>query len=127
MVRGDIARAAVKRPVLPRSGSTGPAAFRSRPAGTPALHRGCASSTVRPVVDVLLDAGAPVDPMDQWGNAPLWRAVFNAKGDPQIVRRLVQAGADPEKHNNAGRTPRQLTSMIANHDTTGPFAGTESG
>ena len=24
------------------------------------------------------------------GNTPLWRAVFNAKGDPRIVRRLVQ-------------------------------------
>ena len=70
---------------------------------------------------MLLDAGAPVDPVDAWGNTPLFRAVFNAKGDPAIVRRLVSAGADPDHVNASGRSPRALAGMIANYDTSGFF------
>jgi ankyrin repeat protein len=70
---------------------------------------------------VLLDAGAPVDPVDAWGNTPLSRAVFNAKGDPAIVRRLVSAGADPDVANASGRSPRELAGIIGNYDTAGFF------
>jgi ankyrin repeat protein len=73
------------------------------------------------VVEVLLDAGAPVDPVDAWGNTPLSRAVFNAKGDPAIVRRLVSAGADPDVANASGRSPRELAGIIGNYDTSGFF------
>lgn len=58
---------------------------------------------------------------DQWGNTPLWRAVFNANGDPLLVRLLVRAGADPDLENASSRTPRQLASTIANYDTSGYF------
>jgi uncharacterized protein len=93
--------------------------------GFTAPHFACQQN--RPdVAEVLLDAEAPVDPVDQWGNTPLFRAVSNAKGDPRIVHRLVRAGADPDKENASGRTPRQLASMIANYDTTGYFDGTGS-
>jgi ankyrin repeat protein len=73
------------------------------------------------VVEVLLDAGAPVDPVDAWGNTPLHRAVFNATGDPSIVRRLVSAFADPDLANASGRSPRELAGIIANYDTSGYF------
>jgi ankyrin repeat protein len=69
------------------------------------------------VVEVLLDAGAPVDPVAAWGNTPLSRAVFNAKGDPAIVRRLVSAGADPDVANASGRSPRELAGIIGNYDS----------
>ena len=93
--------------------------------GFTALHFACQQNRLD-VTEVLLDAGAPVDPRDQWGNTPLWRAVFNANRDPRVVRRLVLAGADPDKANAAGKTPRDLVEMIANYDTTGYFDGAES-
>ena len=88
--------------------------------GFTALHFACQQNRLE-VAAALLAAGAPVDPGDQWGNTPLSRAVMNTKGDPRIVRMLVEAGADPDKANASGRTPRQLADMIANYDTTGYF------
>lgn len=84
------------------------------------LHFACQENRLE-VAEILLDAGAPVDPQDRWGNTPLFRAVFNAKGDPGIVRRLVEAGADPDKENFSDERPRKLASMIANYDTSGYF------
>jgi uncharacterized protein len=73
------------------------------------------------VVQVLLEAGAPLDARDACGNTPLFRAVFNAKGDPTIVRRLVEAGADPDLVNETGQSPRGLAEIIENYDTSGYF------
>ena len=88
--------------------------------GFTALHFACQQN--RPeVAQALLDAGAPVDPVDQWGNTPLCRAVFNAKGDPRIVRTLVNAGADPDQENFSGSSPRQLALLIGIYDTSGYF------
>lgn len=88
--------------------------------GFTALHLACQQN--RPdVAQMLLLAGAPVDPQDQWGNTPLWRAVFNAKGDPRIVRTLVKAGADPDRENLSGSSPRKLAGLIGNYDTSGYF------
>lgn len=84
------------------------------------LHFACQQYRLD-IVDVLLGVGAPVDALDAWGNTPLFRAVFNANGDPSIVRRLVAAGADPDKPNASGRTPRELASTIANCDTSHYF------
>ncbi|GAA1559321.1 ankyrin repeat domain-containing protein [Kribbella lupini] len=84
------------------------------------LHLACQQYRAD-VVEVLLDAGAPVDPIDAWGSTPLYRAVFNAKGDPAVVRRLVSAGADPDLAIASGRSPRELAEMIASCDTSGFF------
>jgi ankyrin repeat protein len=73
------------------------------------------------VVQVLLEAGASVDARDAWGNTPLFRAVFNANGDPTIVRRLVEAGADPDLTNKSGQSPRGLAELIGNDETSGYF------
>ena len=88
--------------------------------GFTALHFACQENRLD-VVEVLLDAGAPVDPVDQWGNTPLWRAVFNANGNARVVRRLVLAGADPDKANASSKTPRELATTIANYDTSEYF------
>ena len=86
------------------------------------LHLACRQ--YRPdIVEVLVDAGAPIDALDAWGNTPLFRAVFNANADPCIVRRLVAAGADPDKPNASGRTPRELADAIASYDTSQYFDG----
>lgn len=83
------------------------------------LHFACQQYRAE-VVEVLLDAGAQVDPVTL-GNTPLLRAVFNAKGDPSIVRRLVRTGADPDHANASGRSPRELAGTIGNYNTAGFF------
>ena len=93
--------------------------------GFTALHFACQENRLD-VAGLLLEAGAPVDPVDQWGNTPLWRAVFNANGDARVVRRLVLAGADPDKANAAGKTPRELAATISNYDTSEYFDSAES-
>ena len=65
-------------------------------------------------VDVLLKGGASVDVVDAWGNTPLMKAVMSAGGLVQVavIRRLVAAGADPDRRNDAGRSPRMLASDL---------------
>lgn len=43
---------------------------------------------------LLLKAGADLNMVDVYGNAPLWRAVFNAKDDLEVVKLYVQGGAN---------------------------------
>jgi ankyrin repeat protein len=68
------------------------------------------------VVALLLESGAEVDAVDGQGNTPLWRAVFNYRGDPQVLSALLAAGADVDRVNAHGVSPRQLAGRIANYD-----------
>lgn len=48
----------------------------------------------------LLDAGASVDPINVWGNTPLWMAVMKqsrTSPDGSMVRLLLDHGADPNR------------------------------
>lgn len=60
------------------------------------------------VVEALLAAGVEVDVQDEDGRTPLFRAA--AWGDPECVRLLVQAGADPRRANRWDRTPKHAVS-----------------
>ena len=70
------------------------------------------------VVEVLLAAGAAVDAVDGHGNTPLWRAVFCSRGEGGTIRLLLEAGADPDRDNAHGVSPRALARRIANYDVT---------
>jgi uncharacterized protein len=65
---------------------------------------------------VLLEAGAPVDAEDRYGNTPLWTAVFNSQGDGSAIKALRASGADPEHLNHNGASPVGLARTIANYD-----------
>lgn len=54
--------------------------------------------------NVLLQAGAHVDPQDKWGNTPLNRAVFEV-GAAKLVQLLIDHGADPTIANHYGHSP----------------------
>lgn len=71
---------------------------------------------------VLLDNGALVDPADNNGNTPLARAVFAYRGRGELIRLLLQAGANPDTSNNHGVSPRSLAKTIANYDVAQFFA-----
>jgi ankyrin repeat protein len=59
------------------------------------------------VIEQLIAAGTPVDRTDEaFGGHPLRTAAGN--GRPESVRRLLAHGADPNLHDEQGRTPLQL-------------------
>ncbi|MET7929772.1 ankyrin repeat domain-containing protein [Streptomyces sp. NPDC005349] len=66
--------------------------------------------------ELLLAAGATVDVGDRNGNTALFDAVFNYRGDPATLRVLLAAGADPERQNAKGVSPRGLADLIGNYD-----------
>ncbi|WP_406066165.1 hypothetical protein OG462_41530 [Streptomyces sp. NBC_01077] len=52
--------------------------------------------------------GARVDAPDAQGNTPLRLAVFTYRGDGTVLSLLVRAGADPDKANLHGASPREV-------------------
>jgi ankyrin repeat protein len=71
---------------------------------------------------VLIDAGADVGAQNKFGNTPLFTATFESKGRGEIIRLLLQRGADPDHANSSGQTPRGLATLIANYDVRQFFA-----
>ncbi|MGW8884282.1 ankyrin repeat domain-containing protein [Streptomyces sp. NPDC055749] len=67
-------------------------------------------------IGILLAAGAAVDAADRHGNTPLWRAVFCSQGEGTVIRLLMEAGADPDRVNAHGASPRTLAGRVANYD-----------
>ena len=57
-----------------------------------------------------------MDVPDRHGNTALWRAVFNFQGESAALRVLLEAGADPERENAHGVSPRGLAGKIASYD-----------
>lgn len=68
------------------------------------------------VAKVLLERGAEVDAVNQFGNTALSIAVFNSEGNGELIALLRSAGADPRHVNNFGQTPVGLARLIANYD-----------
>jgi ankyrin repeat protein len=74
------------------------------------------------VAAALLDAGARVDPVNKYGNSPLFAAVFAYQGRGELIELLQRHGADQNRANASGQTPAGLARLIANHDV-GKFFG----
>lgn len=69
------------------------------------------------VADALIRAGADVDAADAQGKTPLAVALFNVHdGEGQVVRVLLDAGADPDRKNVSDTSPRDLAEKVANYD-----------
>jgi ankyrin repeat protein len=88
--------------------------------GFTALHF-AAQARCPAVISLLLHAGAHVDPRDDWGNTPLSRAVFYARGESAAVAVLLAAGADPDAPNQVGVTPRELAERLGATDLVALF------
>jgi ankyrin repeat protein len=67
-------------------------------------------------VQALLAVGANIDAQDSDGNTPLSNAVFRYTGDGSVVAVLLESGADAERSNFHGVSPRSLANTIANYD-----------
>jgi uncharacterized protein len=64
----------------------------------------------------LIENGANVNAQDKFGNSPLWRAVFSSMGDGDIIKVLLDNGADPDMNNFHEMSPRNLAETIANYN-----------
>jgi len=75
------------------------------------------------IVSILLEAGATVDPVDVFGNTPLWRSVMNSNSSLATIKELVKHGADPYRKNNYGVSPIDLARKIGRVDIVAIFEG----
>jgi ankyrin repeat protein len=71
------------------------------------------------LVRLLLEAGAHVDATDRDGNTPLSNAVYDYSDEnherySRVLDILLEHGADPNKRNHHGVSPRSLAGTIAN-------------
>ena len=83
--------------------------------GYTALH--FAAQDYRPeAVELLCRSGAYVDQPDQFGNTPLWRALVNSRERGEVIRILLLYGAQVEKKNSNGKSPRHIAETVANYD-----------
>ena len=74
------------------------------------------------ITRMLVERGAEVDRVNGHGNTALGLAVYNSRGRGDVIEILLGAGADPDRENNAGVTPRVLAERIANYDIRQFFA-----
>jgi len=79
------------------------------------LHYAAQSGNLE-MAQILIDSKIQVDMVDHYGNTALGRAVFNSKGDGEMIKLLLKNGADPNLSNNAGISPLKLANTIANYD-----------
>jgi ankyrin repeat protein len=68
------------------------------------------------IAKMLLLHGADVNLRDTNGNTPISDAVFNSKGNTDIIVLLKQHGADYNTPNNYGMSAKGLAESIANYD-----------
>ncbi|RTQ91445.1 ankyrin repeat domain-containing protein [Lysinibacillus telephonicus] len=60
------------------------------------------------IAKVLISNGAEIDAVDNIGNTPLWRAIMENSSETPTIRYLLENGADLNKANNRGITPKDL-------------------
>jgi ankyrin repeat protein len=75
--------------------------------GATALH--AAAELQDPeLVKILTASGADVNCQDNYGNSPLWKAVFSSRDQNEVVTLLCKHRADPHLANHNGMTPYKL-------------------
>ena len=75
------------------------------------------------IVRSLLEAGATVDPVDVFGNTPLWRSVMNSTPSLAAIKELLKHGADPYRKNNSGIAPIDVARDTGRADIVALFEG----
>lgn len=82
--------------------------------GATPLHY-CAVYNYFDMANLILENRGKLSVADNFGNEPLWTAVFNVKGVVEklpIVELLLQNGADKNHKNNAGRSPLDFANQV---------------
>lgn len=88
--------------------------------GFTALHY-CAQNKYLDIAKFLIDNGAAVDIKDNYGNTPLFKAVFFSEGKTEMIKLLLDAGANPNEKNDSDVSPKELAENIGSFDVTECF------
>ena len=75
-----------------------------------------AQSQCAEVVLMLVEKGAEIDKKNSVGNTPLGLAIFNYRGDGEVIKIPLKAGANANLQNNAGVCPKTVAQRIGNYD-----------
>lgn len=79
--------------------------------GYSALHFAVQENS-KDATEVLLCNGINLELEDFYGNTALWIAVFNAKGNNEIVELLLDSGANFSHLNKNNKTPKELAEIF---------------
>jgi ankyrin repeat protein len=79
------------------------------------------------IIRSLLESGATVDPVDVFGNTPLWRSVMNSTSNLAAVKELVKYGADPHRKNEYDVAPIDIARDTERADIVALFEGETCG
>jgi uncharacterized protein len=82
--------------------------------GATALHY-CSVYNYFEIAKMIIDHGGRLDIADNYGNQPLWTAVFNVKGKQErfpLVEMYLMHGSDKNHKNNANRSPLDFAMQI---------------
>lgn len=80
--------------------------------GLKPLHY-CALKNDVKTAELLVKKGVNVDSVDNYGNTPLWRAVFESRGEKyEIVIFFISLGANPTTKNNTGISPLDFANEV---------------
>lgn len=79
-----------------------------------------ANENLKEITELIVRNNVKVDAKDEYGNTPLFRAVFSSQGNGEIIKILLANGADPNNKNDSGVSPFELAKTIGNYNIT-PF------
>ena len=68
------------------------------------------------LTEKILEKGLKINIQDRWGNTPLWYAIYNGKGNYELVELFIKYGADPEIKNKVGKSSVDFAKDINNKD-----------
>lgn len=80
--------------------------------GKTPLHYALEGNMSEVVKSLLRNPHIDVNSKDNHGNSPLWVAVFNARGNYELVDELLEKKALPESKNIYGKTPLSFAEQI---------------
>lgn len=87
---------------------------RDKITGAVALHY-CATYNYYDIARLILENGGKLDICDDFGNEPLWTAVFNLKKDLlgiSLIELFLKSGANKNHKNKAGRSPQDFATQV---------------
>lgn len=77
--------------------------------GSTALHYAIEHKLPKVLQALLLKCPEAVFIADKYGNQPLWTAAFHASGDYEMVKMLLDFGADPKHLNKVSLAPLDIS------------------
>ncbi len=60
------------------------------------------------ILKYLITKNANVDSTDNFGNTPLFKAIFKRNSSPELINILIKNGTDIDRENNSGNSPKEL-------------------